>query len=143
MTSLISRIKDAWLVLTGKGIISREYGKPLVMHGRLSKYRTVTVSTFGPTPILNSGEIPLRMTSFETVNLGKINTSMVSEANFMAPLIGDRTSRRMLLTIEGITVEGIFLGDCPSALSISCKEEPVFTAEVLVELPEYELVRSK
>lgn len=143
MASLISKIKDAWLVLTGKGIISREYAKPLVMHGRLSKYRTVTVSTFGPTPILNPGEIPLRMTSFETVGLGKIDTRIVTEANFMAPLIGDRTSRRMLLTIEGVTIEGIFLGDNPCALSISCKEEPVFTAEVLVELPEYQLIRSE
>lgn len=142
MTSLISKIKDAWLVLTGKGIISREYSKPLVMHGRLSKYRKVTVATLGPTVTLNPGEVPLRMTSFETPGLGKIDTSDLAEANFMIPLIGDNTSRRMCLSIEGTNIEGIFLSGHLNAISIASKEEPIFTAEVLIELPDYQLVRS-
>lgn len=139
MPSLISRIKDAWSVLIGKGFVSHEYNNPPVMHGRLAKTRNVRLTEDNNTIILGPGEVPLRMLRFVTPTMGVFDTSMSELADFKKTPDSLPNDRILKYRFGEYTIFGGFfeetrrLGMLPGS--------GVSSIEVLIEMPNYKMVK--
>lgn len=142
MSSLISRIKDAWLVLTGKGFVSREHSKPLVMHGRLSNLRKVNVSVNKRPYLLGKGDKPVRMMAyFHSESSLNVDTSLCHRANFRLSLTSNR--RLFILDFEqnGIVIKGTY-DEGNNEITLSSPNVSIGYVTVLVESEEYSLIKS-
>lgn len=137
----MGRLKDAWLVLTGKAKINKVEEDPEVI-AKHTNIRKVIVTVNGGPFILEEGEYPVHMTTYSHPNFnGLVDTGFYPGANFKNFPEVDPDQYILDFCRGHVSISGTF-DNKTRDLKITCSDPAIKSTVILVQSKEYRLVKA-